>query len=231
MVQPQKPLDLSKMPSMGTSLSTPMAMGALNEPLQNKGYAKTHVRAALDFMKKKSEAGGKNTAQEMQAVKLLKRRLTTPSGTPTVSHAVERTLFAGELAAESALKQAGQTHLLKSAFRTPGVSATQAERRALKMFVARQKPPRNTEEIRIKTARAYIAQRAEESGEVPPLGGSGGTDRDRLKHIAAEHERREYAGKVLESAEKGKDVQNDSSAQRAASSAKPAIPFAPRENI
>lgn len=212
---------MSKMPSLSRSLPKAVAQGAFLNPLRNKGYAKTQVRIAQKLAQQNAPAGGVSTDQ-IKAMQLLKRRLANEAGTPTVSHAIARKVFAGEQATEHVLASAGKTHFLKEAYRRPGLTAAQVERRALKSFVSHQKPVDNKAEMLKKTAKVYQVQRADESGEASPLAG---TDRERLQKMQGERERGEYASQVLKSAETGEALEEKGGQKNIQNSA-PSIPFA-----
>lgn len=219
---PQKPLDLSKMPSMSKSLPKAVAQGAFLDPLRDRGYAKTQVRIAQKLVRQNAPAKNNVSSDQLKSMQLLRRRLANAAGTPTVSHAVARKIFAGEQATEHTLSGAHKTHFLKTAYRNPNLTASQMERRAIKSFVHHQKPVDDTGEILKKTTNVYKAQRAAEAGEVPPLAG---TDRGRLQAIEKEHEIREHASEVLKSAETGIALE-EKGEQKDTRNPAPSIPFA-----
>lgn len=221
MTIPQKSLDMSKMSFMSKSLPKAVAQGAFLDPLRDKGYAKTQVRIAQKLAQQNVATKSGVSSDQLKSMQLLRRRLANQAGTPTVSHAVARKVFAGEQAAEQALASAGKTHFLKTAYRNPRLTAAQVERRALKSFVSRQKPVDNKAEMLKKTAKAYHVQRAEESGEASSFVG---TDRDRLQKMQEERERGEYASQVLKSAETGEALEEKGD-QKDTRSSVPSIPF------
>ncbi|KKU08096.1 MAG: hypothetical protein UX10_C0002G0005 [Candidatus Magasanikbacteria bacterium GW2011_GWA2_45_39] len=213
---------MSKMPSMSRSLPKAVAQGAFLNPLRDKGYSKTQVRIAQKLAQQNTSAKGGVSADQLKSMQLLRRRLANQAGTPTVSHAIARKIFAGEQATEHVLSAAGKTHFLKTTYRNPNLTAAQVERRALKSFVSQQKAPDDKAEMLKKTTKVYQAQRAKESGEVSSFAG---TDRGRLQKMEEDRERGEYASEVLKSAETGQPVDEKGNQNDKHDSA-PAIPFA-----
>lgn len=210
---------------MSKSLPKAVAQGVFLTPLREKSFANTQVRLAQKLTQQNTPADGTPT-DKLKAMQLLKRRLISGAGTPTVSHAVARKVFAAEQMTEQTLADAHKAHFLKSVYRNPHLTAAQVERRALKSFVSQQRPADNKDEMLKKTAKAYQAQRAEEAGDSSLLIGTG---RERLQKMQTERERGEYASKVLKSAETGEAVEEKSNQNKFQNSPS-VIPFAKNPN-